>query len=68
MEHLLQSFDNCSHVGSDTAFLFPSGEVILASRAILSSQCNNLTPVLYNMQGTQYMQLSSHAMLYDNFL
>lgn len=45
------SFDNCSHIASDTAFLFPGGEVIVASRAVLAAQCSNLIPILYNNEG-----------------
>lgn len=52
VELLLMSFDNLSHVANDTAFLFPSGEVIVASRAILTSQCSKMAPMLYKNQGS----------------
>lgn len=53
VEQLLLSFDNPGHVASDTAFLFPSGEVILASRSVLAAQCSNMVPVLYNSEGNK---------------
>ena len=49
---LLQSFDNPNHIASDTAFLFPDGEVLLASRSILATQCNKMIPMLYSSEGT----------------
>lgn len=52
VELLLMSFDNLSHIANDTAFLFPSGEVIVASRAILASQCSKMVPLLYNNEGS----------------
>ena len=55
---MLQSFDNCNHVACDTAFLFPSGEVIVASRAVLATQCSSLTPTLYNTEGTTLVVLN----------
>ena len=48
---LLQTLNNSSHLASDTAFLFPDGGIFLASRAILSTQCHNLLPILYNREG-----------------
>lgn len=51
VEGLLVSLDNSCHVASDTAFLFPSGEAIVASRAILATQCSKMIPVLYNNEG-----------------
>lgn len=59
MMQLLLSFDNPNHVASDTAFLFPDGEVLLASRSILATQCNKMIPMLYNYEGTTTFSASS---------
>ena len=48
---LLHSLDSNSHLASDTAFIFPEGNVFLASRAILSTQCPKMTPLLYCREG-----------------
>lgn len=50
VNRLLASFNNPNHVASDTVFLFPSGELLLASRSILASQCSNLITMLYNTE------------------
>ena len=48
---LLHSFNNWQHVANDTAFLFPNGDVIVASRGILATQCSKMIPILYNAEG-----------------
>ena len=55
ISQLLQSLNNGGHLASDTAFLFPSGEVFLASRSILSTQCLDLLPILYNREGVSLL-------------
>lgn len=42
---------NSVHIASDTVFLFPAGDVFLASRSILATQCQALIPLLYNREG-----------------
>lgn len=51
VDRQLASLNSPSHLASDTVFMFPNGEVFLASRAILSIQCNEMTPVLYSREG-----------------
>lgn len=51
ISQLLLSFNNPSHVASDTAFLFPDGEVLLTSRSILATQCSKMIPILYTSEG-----------------
>ena len=51
VSQLLVSLDNGGHLACDTAFLFPSGDVFLASRAVLATQCPDLIPALYNREG-----------------
>jgi len=53
VEQLLHSFDNPTHLSSDTAFVFPGGEVIMASRSVLASQCTEMAPMLFNTEGIQ---------------
>ena len=55
VSQLLQSLNNGGHLASDTAFLFPGGEVFLASRSILSTQCLDLLPILYNREGVPFL-------------
>lgn len=50
ISQLLQSLDNCSSPASDTAFIFPEGDVFLASRAILATQCREMIPLLYSRE------------------
>ena len=45
------SFDEPNHPSCDTAFLFPQGEVVFASRSILATQCSKMIPILYNNGG-----------------
>ena len=48
VSRLLSSLNNVSHLASDTAFLFPDrGALFLASRAVLSTQCCEMIPLLY---------------------
>lgn len=54
---LLHSLNNSSHLASDTAFLFPDGDVFLASRAVLSTQCSEMTPLLYSREGELTMHV-----------
>ena len=53
---LLYSLNNVSHLASDTAFLFPDGDVFLASRAVLSTQCSEMIPLLYSREGINSQQ------------
>ena len=55
------SFDNLSHVANDTAFLFPSGEVMVASRAVLTSQCSKMTSILYKNEGGVIADVRTYA-------
>lgn len=48
---LVSSLNDPAHVASDTVFMFHSGEVLLASRAVLATQCNELIPLLYSREG-----------------
>lgn len=59
ISQLLQSLNSTSHLASDTAFLFPDGDVFLASRAILSTQCCDLNLLLYNREGVLYITFLS---------
>jgi hypothetical protein len=59
VSQLLQSLNNGGHLASDTAFLFPGGEVFLASRSILSTQCLDLLPILYNREDVFVVNVST---------
>ena len=45
------SFNKPSHLANDTAFIFPSGQQLFASRAILAIQCPRVTQFLYSKEG-----------------
>ena len=64
ISQLLQSLNNVGHLASDTAFLFPGGEVFLASRAVLAIQCHDLLPILYNREGLSILLLHT---IYTSF-
>lgn len=51
VDRQLASLNSPSHLASDTVFIFPDGEVFLASRAVLAIQCSELTPLLYSREG-----------------
>jgi hypothetical protein len=64
---LLYSFNNWQHIANDTAFLFPNGEVIVASRAILATQCSKMIPILYNTEGTNLLGIRCSFCLNGSF-
>lgn len=45
------SFNKAAHLANDTVFIFPSGQLLFASRSILSVQCPRITPLLYSKEG-----------------
>lgn len=47
---LLSSLNSPAHLASDTALLFPGGEVLLASRGIMAVRCPEMTPLLYSRE------------------
>lgn len=59
VDRQLASLNSSAHLASDTVFIFPDGEVFLASRAVLAIQCSELTPLLYSREGRHVGKHSS---------
>ena len=51
VEQMLISFNKPGHLANDTAFIFPSGQQLFASRAILAIQCPRIAQFLYPKEG-----------------
>ena len=51
VSNLLGVLADSSHPANDTALVFRDNSVLLVSRAVLSSQCSRLIPLLYSSEG-----------------
>lgn len=51
-DKISSQFNNPLHMATDTAFLFPKGEVIYSSRAVLAIANETLGSFLYSIEGS----------------